>query len=148
MTKLIDITFASMRNTSDQDNNISPFGVILGRIVRAVDDEEVHSQEVLYDRPQGTEAMHPSGAHFIAQNKSLTYSVTKQLTINPDEMLMFYTDLHEGDDEHEGHYSGSYSCKVRHDDIVGFMDVPCHYSHAAGDYPTKMMINYTVNLAA
>src|SRR5687768_3400489 len=96
--KIIDVTLASMRSAGL--HAVSPKGAIFARIVRAVNDEEVHQEEVLYSRAQFKQPMHPSGAFSIAPGKSLSFNVTKRLTLDnrqplPNDMLIFSDHLEE-----------------------------------------------------
>lgn len=63
--------------------------------VNSLNDEEVHQVEDLYYRGNFEQPMHPSGARNIPPGQSLSFNVTKRLTVNPDEMLMFDYDLTE-----------------------------------------------------
>jgi hypothetical protein len=150
MTKTIDVTLASMRNAGDLP--VSPKGVIRAAITRAADDENIREVEALYLRVLPGEPMHPSGATGIAPGKSLTFNVTKRLTVkgdedgdgHPDEMLIFSRDLEESELEK---YQGSFNRKVRFDEIDGFTTVSCDYNVVRGGGITKKIIaTYTVNL--
>jgi hypothetical protein len=78
-TKTIDVTLTAIRNEGPQ--NVSPNGAILCLRIRAQDDEQVFQTETLYAKSSG-EPMNPSGATFIAPGQSLSYNVTKRLTIS------------------------------------------------------------------
>jgi len=103
--------------------------------------------------------MHPSGAFGIRPGASLSFNVTKQLTVKgdedgdgqPDEMLVFDYDLEESGDEI---YQGSFKRKVRFDEIDGFKTVTCDYNArgfvvVAGVGPRhvcQILATYTINL--
>ena len=157
MAKTIDVTLASMKSNGLE--RISPKGVIRAQVTRAVDDEEVHHQEILYFRFNFDEPMHPSGAFGIRPGESLSFNVTKQLTVKgdedgdgrPDEMLVFDYDLKESELEI---YQGSFKRKVRFDEIDGFTTVTCDYN-ARGfvvepgvglRHVCQILATYTINL--
>ena len=105
--------------------------------------------------------MHPSGATFIPPGQSLTYNVTKQLTVSQfeleteghlNQMLMFSRDLTEdlvvsGTVHPDEVYQGSFNRKVRFDEIDGFNTVACDYNVIFdGNVEAKIIVTYTVNL--
>ncbi|MFJ7686024.1 hypothetical protein [Peribacillus butanolivorans] len=109
-----------------------------------MNDEEVHQVELLYLRLESEQPMHPSGATHISPGQSLSFNVTKRLTVNPNEMLMFDYDLTESDLEI---YQGSFNSKVRYNEIDGFTTVSCDYEVIdGGEFTRKIIVNYTVNL--
>jgi hypothetical protein len=148
MTKTIDVTLASMRNAGDLP--VSPKGVIRAAITRAANDEDIREVEALYNRQPG-QPMHPSGATGISPGKSLTFNVTKRLTVkgdedgdgHPDEMLVFSRDLEESELEK---YQGSFNRKVLFDEIDGFTTVSCDYNVINGGITKQIIATYTVNL--
>jgi hypothetical protein len=165
--KTIDVTLASIRSAGLQA--VSPAGGIAARIVRAVNDEEVHQSESLYSRAGFKQPMHPSGARSIPPDQSLSFNVTKRLTLakgqphpHEEDMLIFNQNL----EERERHgpdldvnpankrYQGPFNRQVRFDEIDGFQTVTCDY-HAGGfvvepgvgSRPIfKIVVTYTVNL--
>jgi hypothetical protein len=157
MAKTIDVTLASMKSNGLE--RISPKGVIRAQVTRAVDDEEVHHQEILYFRLNPDEPMHPSGAFGIRPGQSLSFNVTKRLAVagdengdgQPDEMLIFDYDLEESELEK---YQGSFKRQVRFEDIDGFTTVTCDYNargfvvvEGVGTRPTcQILATYTINL--
>lgn len=144
--KVIDVAVATIRNTGSQ--RISPEGMILGSIVRAVDDEQVFQSELLYDGATG----------ILSPGQSLTVGVNKRLTVHQfdqeseghlNQMLVFHAVLKQryvvlGSIE-ERPYFGPYNYKVRFDDIAGFQTFSVPYN-TTEDH--KIEIVYTVNLIA
>ncbi len=160
-TKTIDVTLATMRNAGTV--GVSPKGVINARIVRAVDDEQIFQSESLYLRLQSGQPMHPSGAKGIPPGQSLTYNVTKRLTVSHfeqetaghlNQMLIFSRDLTEdivvsSQVKPDQVYQGSFNRKVRFDEIDGFNTISCDYNVIfGGDVAAKIIVTYTVNLVS
>src|SRR4051812_20920245 len=130
MKKVLDVTFATMRNVGTR--RASPQGFLRCAIVRAVDDEQVFQSELLYNVNEG-QPMHPSGALSIPPGESLSYNVTKRLTINHydqeteghlNQTLIFgyelkqrYVDLGQVKVKP---YFGEFNKEVRFDEIDGF----------------------------
>jgi hypothetical protein len=143
--KIIDVSIATIRNYGSK--HVSPDGFLWGRIVRAVDDDQVFQSEILYNGPMG-----------IPPGQSLTIGVNKRLTIHHfdqeseghlNQMLVFQYDLKQhhvvlGRVE-ELPYFGPYSFKVRFDDIAGFQTFPVTYN-TTEDH--KIEVVYTVNLVS
>jgi hypothetical protein len=159
-TKTIDVTLAAMRNAGTA--NVSPKGVIQARIVRSVDDEQTFQTESLYFR-QAEEPMHPSGATHIPPGQSLTYNVTKRLTVSRfeqeaegqlNQMLIFGRDLTQdvvvsGTLRPDVPYQGSFNHKLRFDEIDGFNTVSVDYNAALDENVAhKVIVTYTVNLVS
>jgi hypothetical protein len=159
-TKTIDVTLAAMRNAGTA--NVSPKGGIQARIVRSVDDEQIFQTESLYLR-QAQQAMHPSGATHIPPGQSLTYNVTKRLTVSRfeqeaegqlNQMLIFSGDLTEdlvvaGTLHPDEPYQGSFNRKLRFDEIDGFNTVSVDYNVVFdGNVAHKIVVTYTVNLVS
>ncbi|WP_242281191.1 hypothetical protein [Bacillus cereus group sp. BfR-BA-01347] len=144
-TKVIDVSIATIRNTGSE--RVSPEGNIWGRIVRAVNDDEIFQSENIYNGGMG-----------ILPGQSLTIGVNKRLTVHHfgeespghlNQMLVFQYDLKQryvvlGHVE-EDLYFGSYSFKVRFDDIAGFQTFSVPYNTTHGH---KIEVVYTVNLVA
>ena len=160
-TKTIDVTLATMRNAGT--GSVSPKGAINCRIVRAVDDEQIFQSESLYLRLQSGQPMHPSGATHIPPGQSLTYNVTKRLTVSHfgeeteghlNQMLIFSRDLTEdvavvGQVHPDEPYQGSFNRKLLFDEIDGFNTVSCDYNVIfGGDLVAKIIVTYTVNLVS
>jgi hypothetical protein len=157
MQKIIDVTFATMRNAGT--HRVSPEGTLRCAIVRAVDDEQVFQAELLYHRNEG-QPMHPSGAMGIPPGESLSYNVTKRLTVHYydeeseghlNQMLIFGYDLIQrfvvaGRIE-ERPYFGQFSYKVRYAEIEGFKTYSLPYGTAGAEEDRhKIEVVYTVNL--
>ncbi|MFB4337680.1 hypothetical protein [Bacillus sp. BR_16] len=144
-TKVIDVAVATIRNYGSE--HVSPKGFILGRIVRAVDDEQIFQTEILFDGGVG-----------LQPGQSVTVGVYKRLTVHHfglqeiqglNQMLVFHADLKQrhvvlgtGKDLP---YFGTYNFKVRFDEITGFHTFPVRYN-TTEDH--KIEIVYTVNLVA
>lgn len=144
-TKVIDVSVATIRNYGSK--YVSPKGIILSRIVRAVDDEQIFQSEILFDGGVG-----------LQPGQSVTVGVYKRLTVHhfdPQEsqglnqMLVFHEDLKQrhvvlgaGEDLP---YFGPYNFRVRFDEITGFHTFPVPYNTTEGH---KIEIVYTVNLVA
>ena len=157
--KVIDVTLATIQNVGDQ--SVSPDGTILCKIVRAVDDEQVFQSELLYTKNPG-QPMHPSGATSVPPGQSLTYNVTKRLTVHHfdqeteghlNQMLIFAEDLKQRHvvlgSVREEPYFGPFNSKVRFDEIDGFKTISLPYSASSGGTPIgKIEVVFTVNLVA
>lgn len=157
-TKIIDVTLATMRNVGPEA--VSPKGVLRCAIVRAVNDEEIHQVELLYERLESGQPMHPSGARNIPPGQGLTYNVTKRLTVTHNdesdgvlnEMLMFSSDLTEdvvelGTVHPDEIYQGSFNRKIRFEEINGFNAVTCDYRVTfRGEERAVINVDYTVSL--
>jgi hypothetical protein len=157
--KTIDVTLATIRNVGPK--KVSPDGVILCQRVRSVDDEQVFQSEALYQKSSG-QPMHPNGATHIPPGESLSYNVTKRLTLHYgdpgevphlDEMLLFRTDLTQSlvDDLGTLHptepYQGDSFHKVRFDDITGFHTVVVNSNvNFGGEFTHKINLEFTVTL--
>ncbi|MGQ3479550.1 hypothetical protein [Paenibacillus sp. TY11] len=149
MAKIIDVTLATMQSVGTQA--ASPLGAIRCSTVRAVNDKERHQIELLYYRGDSEQPMHPSGKRFLLPGESLTFNVTKRLTVHSeDEMLMFDYDLNEkpsGPDDRGEIYQGSDYRKVRFEELDGFQTISCSYGVVdGGGYTKKINVIYTVNL--
>jgi hypothetical protein len=159
-TKIIDVTLATMRNAGTA--SVSPKGGIQARIVRAVDDEHIFQSESLYFRQAG-QPMHPSGATHIPPGQSLTYNVTKRLTVSHfdqetagqlNQMLILSRDLTQdivvlGTLHPDEPYQGNFNHKVRFDEIDGFTTVSCDYNVISdGNVAHKLIVTYTVSLVS
>lgn len=144
-TKVIDVSIATIRNYGSK--HVSPDGFLWGRIVRAVDDDQIFQSEILYDGPMG-----------IPPGQSLTIGVNKRLTVHDfgqeseghlNQMLVFQYDLKQhhvvSGNAEELPYFGPYSFKVRFDDIAGFQTFPVLYNTVVDH---KIEVVYTVNLVA
>lgn len=143
--KIIDVSIASIRNYGSK--RVSPEGIIWGRIVRSIDDDQIFQSELLYN-----------GATVILPGQSLTVGVNKRLTVHRysqespgrlNQMLVFQKDLKQrhvvlGRVE-ELPYFGPYSFKVRYEDITGFQTFNVSYN-TTEDH--KIEVVYTVNLVA
>jgi hypothetical protein len=143
--KIIDVNVATIRNTGSQ--GVSPDGIIWGKAVRAIDDEQEFQSEVLYN-----------GANSIQPGQSITVGVNKRLTVQHfgeesvghlNQMLVFQTNLKQrhiviGSAE-ELSYFGPHSFKVRFDDIAGFQTFSVLYN-TTEDH--KIEVIYSVNLVA
>ncbi|MEU9464992.1 MULTISPECIES: hypothetical protein [unclassified Streptomyces] len=157
--KTIDVTLASITNTGT--SHISPKGVINIRTVRAVDDEQIFQSENLYQRDNG-QPMHPSGVQSLAPGQSLTYSVTKRLTVSHfeeessghlNQMMIIDPDLTQDIVElgtvDTVHYFGCFKRKVRFDEIEGFQTIDCLHNIAAlANHNCRFTANYTINLVS
>lgn len=138
-TKTIDVTLATIRNVGRFA--VGPKGVIRCAIARAVDDEQIFQVGLLYSRLRSEDPIHPSGARGILPGQSLSYNVTKRLTLNHfdqeteghlNQMLIFSRDLKEDliVDHHlfpDRPYQGDFIRKVRFEEIDGFNIVTCGY---------------------
>ncbi|MGW6747630.1 hypothetical protein [Streptomyces sp. NPDC055006] len=158
-TKTVDVTLASMRNAGTVD--VSPRGTIHAEIVRSVDDTQVFETELLYFRQDGT-PIHFDGATRIAPGESLTYNVTKRLTVSHfeqetdqdlNQMLIFDRKLTQDvrDETARLHpdqpYTGDNNRRVLFDDIVDFDTIKCRYDlNFDGNTVAKLLVTYTVNL--
>ncbi|MER7370721.1 hypothetical protein [Nonomuraea wenchangensis] len=156
-TKTVDVTLASIKNTNHF--GASPVGVINAKTVRAIDDEEVFQNENLYLRLDRNKPMHSSGATFIPAGKSLTYNVTKRLTVSHEgldstenQMLMLAYDLTDtivvSGQAHEVIYQGSFNHTIHFDDIIGFQAITLDYNAIHFDIVAKILVNYTVDLVS
>ncbi|MFF4192743.1 hypothetical protein [Nonomuraea sp. NPDC001831] len=156
-TKTVDVTLASIQNKSPF--GVSPTGTICVRTVRAVDDEQIYQNEVLYSRLDREEPMHPSGATYVPAGQSLTYNVTRRLDVSyyglassVNQMLIFYRDLTEyivvTGQVHEEPYQGSYNRKVRYDEIDGFQAITLDYEAIYQNVTANLRVTYTVNLVS
>ncbi|WP_405964242.1 hypothetical protein OG713_26940 [Streptomyces sp. NBC_00723] len=157
--KAIDVTLAAITNTGT--HHVSPKGVINIQTVRAVDDEQVFQSENLYQRSDG-QPMHPSGVKSLAPGQSLTYSVTKRLTISHfeeeseghlNQMMIFDPDLAQDvvdlGSVDTVHYFGCFKRKVRFDEIDGFQTIDClHNIAASADHDCRFKSTYTINLVS
>jgi len=157
--KVIDVTLASITNTGT--SHISPKGVINIQTVRAVDDEQVFQSENLYRRNDG-QPMHPSGVQSLASGQSLTYGVTKRLTVSHfsegesegfNQMMIFDPDLMQDivdlGSVSTVHYFGCFKRKVRFDELEGFQTIEClHNIAATADHNCRFTATYTINLAS
>jgi hypothetical protein len=158
-TKTVDVTLATMHNAGV--TGVSPTGVIQCRTVHAVHDEQVFQSETLYRKLQHGQPMHPSGVTGIPPGQSLTYNVTKRLTLSHfgheatgnNQMLIFSRDLTQrlvvSGQVREEIYQGSFNRKVRFDEIDGFNTISCDYNviHDGGIH-SKLIVAYTVNLVS
>ncbi|MEU1722511.1 hypothetical protein ACNF49_38765 [Actinomadura sp. ATCC 39365] len=156
-TKTIDVALASIHNVGTR--SVAPKGALTARIVRAVDDEQTFEAESLYLHLNLEEPLHPSGATRIKPGESLTYNVTKRLTVSHfeqeteghlNQMLVF----NQGLEEHIAFlnedlpYQGSFNRKVRFDEINGFQTIECDYHAFTQDVDAKILVTYTVNLVS
>ena len=152
--KVVDVTLAAITNFGGR--GVSPKGLIWATAVRAVDDGQEFQSEVLFHR-NANQPLHPSGANGIQPGGSLTYNVTKRLTIHHfgdnetptqlNQMLIFRTQLDQSTSVGVGSvgdipYFGPFSLKVRFDDIAGFQTFDGLYN-TTDDH--KIRITYTVN---
>ncbi|MEU1368640.1 hypothetical protein ABZ454_21220 [Streptomyces sp. NPDC005803] len=158
-TKTIDVTLAAITNTGA--SHVSPTGVINIRTVRAVDDEQVFQSENLYRRDSG-QPIHPSGVQSIAPDQSLTYNVTKRLTVSDfgdestghlNQMMIFDPDLTQNIVDlgtvETVPYFGCFKRKVRFDEIEGFQEIDCLHNIAAVDgHDCRFTAQYTINLVS
>ena len=157
-TKTIDVTLAAMRSAGTAP--VSPKGGIQARIVRAVDDEQVFQSESLYFIQAG-QPIHSSGATHILPGQSLTYNITKRLTVSRfeqeaegqlNQILIFSRDLTQdvvvnGSLDPDKPYQGNFNRKLRFDEIDGFNTVSVDYNViVGGDVAHKLIVIYTVNL--
>ena len=161
-TKIIDVGLASIQNAGNI--NVSPQGIIVASICRAQDDEQIFRTESLYGPRQSGQPMHPSGATFIPPGQSLTYNVTRRLTVSHfevetegqlNEALIFHADLKQrivvaGTLHPEEPYQGIFNFMVRFEDIVdGFSTFLCNYNASiTGSEEHKIDVTYTVNLVS
>lgn len=151
--KVVDVTLAAITNVGNI--GVGPDGRIFARVVRAVDDEQVFETEILFSRNQG-QPLHPSGAIGIPPGGSLTFSVTKRLTVHHfgdespgqlNQMLVFQTELEQRTFVSPGTvgtipYFGPFSFKVRFDEISGLQTFDVVYN-TTNDH--KIRVTYTVN---
>ncbi|MFF0478887.1 hypothetical protein [Streptomyces sp. NPDC004284] len=158
-TKTIDVTLATIRNVGPR--NVAPKGALSAEIVRSINDDEVFQAETLYSRDDG-QPMHPSGALLLPPGKSLTYNITKRLTVSHfeqeteghvNQMLIFDEHLTEDVLDSVLHvhpdekYQGSYRRQVSFDEIDGFKAVSCDYRVLlGGEEVAKIIVGYTVSL--
>lgn len=156
--KVIDVTLAAMTNTGT--TRVSPKGVVNARTVRAVDDEQVFETENLYFRDDG-QPMHSSGVQGLAPGESLTFGVTKRLTVSHfgeesvghlNQMLIFDPDLTQdivvSGTLHNRVYFGCFKRKVRFDELEGFQTISCPHNAFLGDHECRFRIDYTINVAS
>lgn len=144
-TKIIDVSIATIRNYGSK--HVSPDGFIWGRIVRAVDDDQIFQSETLYDGPMG---IPPGQSRTIGVNKRLTvHYFGEESEGHLNQMLVFQYDLTQhyvvSGNAEELRYFGPYSKKVPFDDIAGFQTFPTLYNTTEGH---KIEVVYTVNLVA
>jgi hypothetical protein len=107
--------------------------------------------------------MHPSGATFIPPGQSLTYNVTRRLTVSHfddqeteglNQMLIFHANLTQaivvsGTLHPDEPYQGIFNFKVRFDEIDGFSTFLCNYNaFLSGSDDHKIDVTYTVNLVS
>jgi hypothetical protein len=160
-TKTIDVTFATMRNVGP--SRVAPKGRLTAAVVRAVDDEQVFQAENLYSREDGG-PMHPSGALYLPPGQSLTYNLTKRLTVSYfdeetddhlNQMLILDENLTEDIRDSVAHvhpdekYQGPYKTRVAFDDIDGFRAVTCDYNVVfEGEAAAKIAVAFTVSLVS
>ncbi|MCP9213511.1 hypothetical protein [Streptomyces cucumeris] len=159
-TKIVDVTLTTMQNAGS--DNVSPKGAINAMAVRSIDDEQVFESENLYLRKPG-QPVHPSGATHIPPGQSLTYNVTRRLTISRfeqetaeqlNQMLIFSRNLKEdivlsGQLHPDRVYQGNFNRQVRFDEINGLKTVSCDYNVILnGDVAAKLIVTYTVKLVA
>ena len=157
-TKTIDVTLATIQNAGTE--NVSPKGGIQARIVRSVNDEQIFQSELLYFTQAG-QPIHPSGATHIPPGQSLTYNVTKRLTVSHfeqeaegqlNQMLIFSRDLTQdvvvgGTLHPDEPYQGSFNRKLRFDEMDGFNTVSVDYNVVFdGNVAHKIIVTYTVSL--
>jgi hypothetical protein len=158
MQKVIDVTFATMRNVGT--HRVSPEGFLRCAIVRAADDKQIFQEEFLYDR-DGGQPMHPSGATGIPPGQSLLYNVTKRLTVHHydeeseghlNQMLIFGYDLTQRVATATGQvevlpYFGQLNFQVQYEEIDGFNTFSLPYNTAAAEEDrAKIVVAYTVSL--
>ncbi|MFF5758903.1 hypothetical protein [Streptomyces longwoodensis] len=156
--KEIDVTLAAITNTGT--DGISPKGVINICTVRAVDDEQVFQSENLYQRSNG-QPMHPSGVQGLAPGGSLTYNVTKRLTVSHfeeeseghlNQMMIFDPDLTQDVVDlgsiNTVNYFGCFKRQVRFDEIEGFQTIDCLHNIAASGHNCRFTATYTINLVS
>jgi hypothetical protein len=157
-TKTIDVTFETMRNVGTR--RVSPEGFTRCAIARAIDDEQIFQVGLLYDRNEG-QPMHPSGALGLPPGQSLSYNVTRRLTVSHydqetvghlNQMLIFNYELKQRVVASTGRvelvsYFGTFNYKVRYEEIDGFNTFTLPYSASfEGVEIAKIEVAYTVNL--